>query len=53
MIVSDRIPPEKAPGSLEPLGRWSVPITSTVSVEVTMFPPGASALETELGTEPL
>src|SRR5664279_2497385 len=40
MIVSERMPPAKAPGSLDPFGRWSVPITSTVSVEVTMFPRG-------------
>ncbi len=55
MIVSERLPLSLvlAPRSLEPLGRWSVPSTSTVSVPVIMFGPELSAACAELGSEPL
>ena len=49
--VSERLPLSLvlAPGSLEPLGRWSVPITSTVSVPVIMFEPEVSAFWADCG----
>ena len=54
MIVSERLPLSLvlAPASWVPLGRWSVPSTSTVSVPVIMFEPEASALVAEAGSEP-
>ncbi len=52
--VSERLPASEvfAPPSCVPLGRWSVPITSTVSVEVSMFPPEVSAACASDGTPP-
>src|SRR3984957_19493231 len=53
MIESERMPPAKAPGSLEPFGRWSSPSTSTVSVPVIMFDPELSWRLADAGIEPL
>ena len=55
MIVSERLPVSLvlAPGSLEPFGRWSVPMIRTVSVEVSMFAAGVSAACAESGSVPL
>ena len=52
--VSDRLPAScvLAPPSCVPDGRWSVPMTSTVSVPVTMFGPEASAASASDGTPP-
>ena len=52
--VSERLPASDvfAPPSCVPAGRWSVPITSTVLVEVSMFPPDASAAWASEGMPP-
>ncbi len=52
--VSERLPASLvfAPASLLPLGRWSVPIISTLSVEVSMLPPEVSAALADAGRLP-
>ena len=56
MIVSERLPASLRVGA-RLLGarraRWSVPMISTVSVEVSMLPPELSAAEAEAGTLPV
>ena len=42
-----------APGSLDPVGRWSVPRISTLSAENSMLPPEVSASDAEEGRLPV